>query len=304
MNKVKNGIALFISVVYCYACFGQQHLIQGKFMLQIQNNVVYILSEDEDDEYIEKKLLLYDLTNNLIDTLVSNTYNTDVVKVNENEIIYTDGNKIVKYNVMSKQRESVYQSKSKYLDIIDIMFNNKCYFFVQDYDNFKILLYELKENKETLLSTFDYKDELESTGLLSYYDKNNCYFKLRGILHSYNFDKKATLKLDNRYIYDFVVSKDKIYYVFSNKNNPQNKCLGQIDKNFTNQQIIIDNLNYYFWDYLFIYENTIYVYYSQKNKAYKIINNELLSVSNIPLFKNDKLSILFIDEKHFRIDIL
>lgn len=276
-------------------------LVKGRFILEIQNNVIYkTFNSDEADEYIEQNLLIMNLDTKEVDTLIKNTFFIDVDKSIDNEIIITDGRTISIYNINSKENYSVYSQLDDDMPIIDVITNdNDIYFFVQDYDNYRVLFYKMRKNNDVhLLYTFKY-NELESPGIISSIDKNYAYIRVGGILYSFNLKSEILNRLTDNYVYTFKLINDTLFCISSNKDIISLELIEK-DNNFK-RNIIIKNIKYHYTDTFLIFKNVLYIHYSDTKENYKIYNQILAYITKIPLIEHDKLSGYYINDDYFEL---
>lgn len=276
-------------------------LVKGRFILEIQNNVIYkTFNSDEADEYIEQSLLIMNLDTKEVDTLIKNTFFIDVDKSIDNEIIITDGRTISIYNINSKENYSVYSQLDDDMPIIDVITNdNDIYFFVQDYDNYRVLFYKMRKNNDVhLLYTFKY-NELESPGIISSIDKNYAYIRVGGILYSFNLKSEILNRLTDNYVYTFKLINDTLFCISSNKDIISLELIEK-DNNFK-RNIIIKNIKYHYTDTFLIFKNVLYIHYSDTKENYKIYNQTLAYITKIPLIEHDKLSGYYINDDYFEL---
>lgn len=276
-------------------------LVKGRFILEIQNNVIYkTFNSDKADEYIEQSLLIMNLDTKEVDTLIKNTFFIDVDKFSDNETIITDGRTISIYNINSKENYSLYSQLDDDMTIINIIANdNDIYFFVQDYDNYRVLFYKLRNNNNVhLLYTFKY-NELESPGIISSIDKNYAYIRVGGILYSFNLKSEILNRLTDNYVYTFKLINDTLFCISSNKDIISLELIEK-DNNFK-RDIIIKNIKYHYTDTFLIFKGVLYIHYSDTKENYKIYNQTLAYITKIPLIEHNKLLVYYINDDYFKL---
>lgn len=301
MDNMRKKLVFLFLVFSFFLSFSQnQNFVNGRFIVGLDDFIVYEIIDNEPDEFVEKKLLIQNIENNNVDTLIMGAFFVDAEKINESEIIYSEGKTINNYNVLTKQNRQIYESKYEY-SIIDILIVGNSYcFFIWDNDNNKIHLYLLEKDKEKLLCSFN-SDEYENPGLKSYSDDDNLYFTINGLLYSYNFENERIKTIENKYLYTFIVLEEAVLSVSFNKGDDQKTgILGIMNKNFADNQLIMPDFKYHYTDQLFFMDNVIYVYYSSKDEKYKIDEQQYIPVQEIPLFKNKNYSIFFVKDRVFK----
>lgn len=275
-------------------------LVKGNFILDINNNILYsTFSNDEADEFKEKNLLLMNLVTKREDTLIRNAFFIDVEKFSDNEIIMTDGNTISIYNINSKQTINVYSLFDDDMTILDVITNEKdIYFFVRDYNYYKVLFYQLLPNNNmSLLHSFKYA-ELENPGLNTFLDNNYSYIRVNGDLYSFHLKSKTTNKLTDEYVYSFNFMNDTLFYI---SHAEDITSLKSISKDNLKQDIIIENFLYHHPDNFFIFNNSLYIHTAIGKQSYKIINKRLIPTTKIPLIDNNLYSIHYINGGNFEL---
>mgnify|MGYP002347380450 CR=1 FL=1 len=275
-------------------------LVKGCFILEIKNNILYTeFINDDSGEFLEQRLLMMNLDTKGKDTLIYNTFYIDVCKFSDNEIVMTDGNIVSVYNIDSKEKTNLYSQFDEDMAILDVITNEKdIYFFVQDYNNYKVLFYKIISNtKVSLLHSFKYA-ELESPGLLTFGDKDYIYILVKDDIYSYNLKTKKVNKLTNEYVFTFNLMNDTIFYISSvgDKEYLKSKSLNNLK-----EDIIIKDIQYYHPDRFFIFNNSLYIYTAIGKQNYKINNQELVPITKIPLMNNNQYLISFIKDNYFEI---
>ncbi|MBP1645519.1 MAG: hypothetical protein H6Q16_1094 [Bacteroidetes bacterium] len=275
-------------------------LIKGIYKLELKNNIFYSeYINDDSGEFLEQRLIMMNLDTKRKDTLIYNTFYIDVCNYSDNEIVMTDGNIVSVYNIDSKEKTNIYSQFDEDMAILDVITNEKdIYFFVQDYNNYKVLFYKiLSNNMVSLLHSFKYA-ELESPGLLTFGDKDYFYILVNGDIYSYNLKTKKVNKLTNEYVDTFNLTKDRIYYLSIAE---YKESLKSISLDNLKVDIIIKDIQYYHPDRFFKFNNTLYIHNSIGKQSYKIINQELVPITKIPLISNDQYTISFINNDYFEI---
>lgn len=273
-------------------------LIKGIYKLELKNNIFYSeYINDDSGDFLEQRLIMMNLDTKRKDTLIYNTFYIDVCNYSDNEIVMTDGNTVSVYNIDSKEKTNIYSQFDEDMAILDVIANKKdIYFFVQDYNNYKVLFYKLlPNNKVSLLHSFKYA-ELESPGLKTSLDKYYSYILVKDDLYSYNLKTKKVNKLTNEYVYTFNLIDDTIFYI---SNEGDITSLKSISKDNLKQDIVVKDFMFNHPDYFFIINNSLYI--RNINGNHIITNQELVPITKIPLMKNDRYLISFIKDNYFEI---
>ncbi|MGB4790298.1 MAG: hypothetical protein WBH46_01820, partial [Bacteroidales bacterium] len=243
------------------------------------------------DEYPIYDILFFDFKNKKIDTFARDIMFFDFEKIDNNNFLFTDGQKIYKVNVNNKSKELIYNNSNSNNVICDIVFiNNEILVFKVYYDviDNKILINKLKDDTAIYINSVPFS-EFEYHGLITVLHKENIYFTSGQNLYLLDQNNNLTY-LDNN-VYELFKHYDTIIYGKYNNNKYEYKLLNLKNKKI-DEFLFPNDFNKIDWRNKNLLNINNKLFYFQNDQIFTLSNHKWVEINEIIVYENKNFKVL------------
>ena len=263
--------------------------IDGNFLAGFDNYIFFSHCQECIDEYPIYDILFFDFKNKKIDTFARDIMFFDFEKIDNNNFLFTDGQKIYKVNVNNKSKELIYNNSNNV--ICDIVFiNNEILVFKTYYnviDN-KILIDKLKNDTTIYINSVPFS-EFEYHGLITVLHKENIYFTSGQNL--YLLDQNNNLTYLDSNVYELFKHYDTIIYGKYNNNKYEYKLLNLKNKKI-DEFLFPNDFNKIDWRNKNLLNINNRLFYFQNDKIFTLSNDKWVEINEIIVYENKNFKVL------------
>ncbi len=264
--------------------------IDGNFLAGFDNYIFFSHCQECIDEYPIYDILFFDFKNKKIDTFARNIMFFDFEKIDNNNFLFTDGQKIYKVNVNNKSKELIYNNSNSNNVICDIVFlNNEILVFKTYYnviDN-KILIDKLKNDTTIYINSVHFS-EFEYHGLITVLHKENIYFTSGQNL--YLLDQNNNLTYLDSNVYELFKHYDTIIY--GKYNNKYEYKLLNLKNKKIDEFLFPNDFNKIDWRNKNLLNINNRLFYFQNDKIFTLSNDKWVEINEIIVYENKNFKVL------------
>lgn len=264
--------------------------IDGNFLAGFDNYIFFSHCQECIDEYPIYDILFFDFKNKKIDTFARNIMFFDFEKIDNNNFLFTDGQKIYKVNVNNKSKELIYNNSNSNNVICDIVFiNNEILVFKTYYnviDN-KILIDKLKNDTTIYINSVHFS-EFEYHGLITVLHKEYIYFTSGQNL--YLLDQNNNLTYLDSNVYELFKHYDTIIY--GKYNNKYEYKLLNLKNKKIDEFLFPNDFNKIDWRNKNLLNINNRLFYFQNDKIFTLSNDKWVEINEIIVYENKNFKVL------------
>lgn len=264
--------------------------IDGNFLAGFDNYIFFSHCQECIDEYPIYDILFFDFKNKKIDTFARDIMFFDFEKIDNNNFLFTDGQKIYKVNVNNKSKELIYNNSNSNNVICDIVFiNNEILVFKTYYnviDN-KILIDKLKNDTTIYINSVPFS-EFEYHGLITVLHKENIYFTSGQNL--YLLDQNNNLTYLDSNVYELFKHYDTIIY--GKYNNKYEYKLLNLKNKKIDEFLFPNDFNKVDWRNKNLLNINNRLFYFQNDKIFTLSNDKWVEINEIIVYENKNFKVL------------
>lgn len=264
--------------------------IDGNFLAGFDNYIFFSHCQECIDEYPIYDILFFDFKNKKIDTFARDIMFFDFEKIDNNNFLFTDGQKIYKVNVNNKSKELIYNNSNSNNVICDIVFiNNEILVFKTYYnviDN-KILIDKLKNDTTIYINSVHFS-EFEYHGLITVLHKENIYFTSGQNL--YLLDQNNNLTYLDSNVYELFKHYDTIIY--GKYNNKYEYKLLNLKNKKIDEFLFPNDFNKVDWRNKNLLNINNRLFYFQNDKIFTLSNDKWVEINEIIVYENKNFKVL------------
>ena len=264
--------------------------IDGNFLAGFDNYIFFSHCQECIDEYPIYDILFFDFKNKKIDTFARNIMFFDFEKIDNNNFLFTDGQKIYKVNVNNKSKELIYNNSNSNNVICDIVFlNNEILVFKTYYnviDN-KILIDKLKNDTTIYINSVHFS-EFEYHGLITVLHKEYIYFTSGQNL--YLLDQNNNLTYLDSNVYELFKHYDTIIY--GKYNNKYEYKLLNLKNKKIDEFLFPNDFNKVDWRNKNLLNINNRLFYFQNDKIFTLSNDKWVEINEIIVYENKNFKVL------------
>ncbi len=264
--------------------------IDGNFLAGFDNYIFFSHCQECIDEYPIYDILFFDFKNKKIDTFARDIIFFDFEKIDNNNFLFTDGQKIYKVNVNNKSKELIYNNSNSNNVICDIVFiNNEILVFKTYYnviDN-KILIDKLKNDTTIYINSVPFS-EFEYHGLITVLHKENIYFTSGQNL--YLLDQNNNLTYLDSNVYELFKHYDTIIY--GKYNNKYEYKLLNLKNKKIDEFLFPNDFNKIDWRNKNLLNINNRLFYFQNDKIFTLSNDKWVEINEIIVYENKNFKVL------------
>jgi len=264
--------------------------IDGNFLAGFDNYIFFSHCQECIDEYPIYDILFFDFKNKKIDTFARNIMFFDFEKIDNNNFLFTDGQKIYKVNVNNKSKELIYNNSNSNNVICDIVFlNNEILVFKTYYnviDN-KILIDKLKNDTTIYINSVPFS-EFEYHGLITVLHKEYIYFTSGQNL--YLLDQNNNLTYLDSNVYKLFKHYDTIIY--GKYNNKYEYKLLNLKNKKIDEFLFPNDFNKVDWRNKNLLNINNRLFYFQNDKIFTLSNDKWVEINEIIVYENKNFKVL------------
>jgi len=264
--------------------------IDGNFLAGFDNYIFFSHCQECIDEYPIYDILFFDFKNKKIDTFARDIIFFDFEKIDNNNFLFTDGQKIYKVNVNNKSKELIYNNSNSNNVICDIVFiNNEILVFKTYYnviDN-KILIDKLKNDTTIYINSVHFS-EFEYHGLITVLHKENIYFTSGQNL--YLLDQNNNLTYLDSNVYELFKHYDTIIY--GKYNNKYEYKLLNLKNKKIDEFLFPNDFNKIDWRNKNLLNINNRLFYFQNDKIFTLSNDKWVEINEIIVYENKNFKVL------------
>lgn len=264
--------------------------IDGNFLAGFDNYIFFSHCQECIDEYPIYDILFFDFKNKKIDTFARDIMFFDFEKIDNNNFLFTDGQKIYKVNVKNKSKELIYNNSNSNNVICDIVFlNNEILVFKTYYnviDN-KILIDKLKNDTTIYINSVHFS-EFEYHGLITVLHKENIYFTSGQNL--YLLDQNNNLTYLDSNVYKLFKHYDTIIY--GKYNNKYEYKLLNLKNKKIDEFLFPNDFNKVDWRNKNLLNINNRLFYFQNDKIFTLSNDKWVEINEIKVYENKNFKVL------------
>lgn len=264
--------------------------IDVNFLAGFDNYIFFSHCQECIDEYPIYDILFFDFKNKKIDTFARDIMFFDFEKIDNNNFLFTDGQKIYKVNVNNKSKELIYNNSNSNNVICDIVFiNNEILVFKTYYnviDN-KILIDKLKNDTTIYINSVPFS-EFEYHGLITVLHKENIYFTSGQNL--YLLDQNNNLTYLDSNVYELFKHYDTIIY--GKYNNKYEYKLLNLKNKKIDEFLFPNDFNKVDWRNKNLLNINNRLFYFQNDKIFTLSNDKWIEINEIIVYENKNFKVL------------
>lgn len=293
-----------LSIIFAFAISGMvvssEIKLIGEFQFALEQELVFVIFDDEPDEYPLKSLILIEPLTGVVDTLIKNSYFVSTFKKNNYEFLNTDGFSVFIYNAKNKKNNLIGEFGTKDKPIINVFEYLKTpHMFFWDGEANSIIFCKVINNKIEILEIFSISG-LEYHGLFVHKFEEFVLIKIDGFLYLFDL-KKSQLISKSEFLVKHLVVEDDIF-LFATENGIYQGSLGSLlEKGFSRSYDFIIDINFKYSDNLILNLGKIYYINTLENRIYKVENNLILEQKDIELMTNDRFKVLL--DSRFKLSV-
>lgn len=292
-----------IFILFCFAntvCVIAQstknsHVETGMFICRTNQYLIYMQDEQPESDVLSYTIKAINLNNNeklVLDRQIKNK----CVKMSDTEILYIKDSDLMLWNLELK-RKTVYYKANKDMNIIGVSYNRNTSSLLLSQINFKtneLFIKILNSRKQIVFCPKVKVNEMEMEGVTPIFDTSNDFFVFSVQDKLYTIDSKnLELKLVSSKCDSYALNNGKvIYYRFVTDEKTEGYS---IDLSTRERKIIDNSLNerIYNCEKSFLFtaniDNNFIPTYTICNKPYLWVNNKWKIVSEVFVFRDNKL---------------
>lgn len=264
--------------------------IDVNFLAGFDNYIFFSHCQECIDEYPIYDILFFDFKNKKIDTFARDIMFFDFEKIDNNNFLFTDGQKIYKVNVNNKSKELIYNNSNSNNVICDIVFiNNEILVFKTYYnviDN-KILIDKLKNDTTIYINSVPFS-EFEYHGLITVLHKEYIYFTSGQNL--YLLDQNNNLTYLDSNVYKLFKHYDTIIY--GKYNNKYEYKLLNLKNKKIDEFLFPNDFNKVDWRNKNLLNINNRLFYFQNDKIFTLSNDKWVEINEIKVYENKNFKVL------------